>query len=253
MERIFGNTAIYWINLDRSVDRREHMTKQLKGTNNYRIQAIDGTDKNKYPKEYKIINPNPSFSNSLNAVVSSHMKAIFLAKTKQLDNVIIIEDKCHFEYIDLCKHTIQNMIEIMDKQDELWDAVQLSSVRADNKYDDYLKNNFQITKWCINQYGCNYLINKRGIDKMLKLIPTDGEKVFDYTAVTKQPNPELIILGNLNSYSINYPLFYVYWNKSTFNQYYKNDNMIIKNNSLRSLTENKKNVHEFFKKITRKN
>src|SRR5437899_582739 len=100
MERIFGNTAIYWINLDRSPDRRKHMMEQLTGTNNYRIQAIDGTDKNKYPKEYKIINPNPNFSDSLNAVMSSHIKAIKLAKTNQLDNVIIIEDKCHFEYIN---------------------------------------------------------------------------------------------------------------------------------------------------------
>lgn len=248
MERIFGNTSIYWINLDRSSDRRQHMMEQLKGTNNYRIGAIDGIDENKY-LEYKIINPNPKFSPSLNAIVATHMKAIKLAKLNELDYVIIMEDKCHFEHTGLSKYTIQDMIKIMDAQDQSWDIIQLSPVcTANNNYQDYIRNNFRITKWRENQYGCNYLINKRGIDKMLNLIPTDGEKIFDFTTVSRQVDPEKIILGNMNSYAINYPLFYVYWDTSTFDQYYKNDSTYPKQASLLSLKVHKKNVEEFFKK-----
>ncbi|AYV83494.1 MAG: glycosyltransferase family 25 [Hyperionvirus sp.] len=243
MKKIFGNIPIYWINLDSSLDRLEHMGKQLIGTNNYRISAIDGLNEKTFNEKYQIINANPLFSSGFTAVISSHMKAIKLASINNLDYVIIVEDKCNFEYVDNCKHSIEDIIKMINKQDLSWEIILLCPVLDD--YQDYINNGLKIYKKTFNLTGCNYLINKKGINKILNLIPTDGVQLFDYSNVTKAVDPERILFDYLNSYYINYPLFYVYSKKTTFHSYYKGQD---KSFTLAILEKHRKDVMNFFDK-----
>ena len=219
MKKIFGESNIYWINLDVSTDRRNNMLKNLAGLNHTRISAIDGLDDIKFKTKYNVIS-NPLFSSALNAVSCSHIKAIKIAHDKNLPHVIILEDKCHFDYIEYFEHSIKDIIAMTEKQDSTWELIQLSSVPLYDNLIDAKNNGFQVKKRPDNYFGLNYLINYNGMKKILNLIPTNGKNTFDFSTVINLINPEDIMYKNLNCYILNTPILYVYSEKSTFPYYF---------------------------------
>ena len=93
---IESNVMIYWINLDRSSDRREKMKKMLEtiDISNQRISAIDG----KNEKMYDIINTNNYDStDSEYGCLMSHLEAIRIFKDSTHNIALILEDDCTLE------------------------------------------------------------------------------------------------------------------------------------------------------------
>lgn len=96
---------VYYINLDRRSDRREHMDKQLRkfGLSANRVAAVDGKNVQWKP-EYGVISN--YWNNGAFAYCLSYRVAIVDAMKKGYDNVLILDDDCVFQ---------DNMWEILEK------------------------------------------------------------------------------------------------------------------------------------------
>lgn len=222
MEAVFCSTPIYWINLETSRDRRQAMLENLKGTNNLRIEAVDGRNNDVYYKKYKVLNPNTNFSNALNSVLCSHIRAIKKAYDNSLENVIIIEDSCHFDKLKF-PHTINQVLDLVNKVDPDFDAIQLLSRNPPSVFtdqSDYIKKGLQAYKRDSFFDGLFYLINRKGMAKLLNLVPTDGDTFFDLKNISSSHSLEDMIYNNINTYMINMPMFYKYTVTATFPYYY---------------------------------
>jgi len=248
MNRVFGDIAIYWINLASSTDRAAHMTNQLENTNHTRIDAIDGTDSKTFKSQFTIVNPRKAFSTALIAVLCSHVKAIKMAYDNKLPYVIVLEDKCHFEYINYFKHTVIEIIDLVAKKDINWELVQLFSVPIYENLSDYKTNGLQVHKRVVAYNSLNYLINYKGMEKILSTIPTDAIQYFDMTQVQKYPAFESSIYDSANTYIINFPLFYTYAEKSTFEKYLNRKNQSKEANNLIQL-EVKRKLHDYYSSL----
>lgn len=100
-------SSIYYINMDRSVDRREHMEKQLSNETNTipytRLEAIDGETHPLTPKERRMLrranfmhnNPNTKAKNGCMGCVLSHMKLLDVIQESGLGEhecALVLED-----------------------------------------------------------------------------------------------------------------------------------------------------------------
>lgn len=225
INNIFDQIPIFWINLDASVGRCLEMRKQLNGFNiNKRIQAIDGRNQEQFNKNYKIINYTSIFSTSIIAVICSHIKAIKTGYDLNYDIICVLEDDAKFDLIKYYPFTLKDIIKRTDKD---WDAIQLY-VGDTDKLKSYLDSSLKgkklkITKRIGFHSGTAYIINRKGMEKILNSLDTDGEKYFDFKNI-KIPSVECYIFKNLNSYILNFPFIYYFSNSSTIDIYLKKKN-----------------------------
>ena len=99
--------GVYWINMDRSTERRENMLKVLKdsvfeGIPKYRVKAIDGNDVKKEEIETKFENVDEKQSVNYYCCFLSHIKAMrqFLKSSHSI--ALILEDDISLEYKPYC-------------------------------------------------------------------------------------------------------------------------------------------------------
>lgn len=220
MKRVFGEIAIYWINLDKSIDRKINMERELQNTNNKRITAIDGTHQESFSCYSIVGTPNNLWTTPLISCACSHLKAIRTAYDDKLTHVIILEDKCHFTYIDYIQKTIDEMIQETTIKYPDWEIIQLHCVPIpDQRFKSYQINGLIAEKRTSERaYGLNYLINKSGMEKIIsKFKPTNNS--FYFSPDCDYINPEELIYSSCNTYILNFPLLYVYSPVSTFDFY----------------------------------
>lgn len=193
----FSNSQIplFYINLDRSIDKRDKMENQLKQYfNNYqRVSAVDGSKlnpniyNNKINKhisynlknfEGTIRRGNPS---SVIGCLLSHIKTILLINEKDYDYAVVLEDDMDFQYYPKWNTTIETII---NEAPNDWDIIKLFSLNESklNEDVDLFKKEIKYRKlpqsdieseWST---GC-YIINKRGISKILKDIKNNEFKI----------------------------------------------------------------------------
>ena len=99
---------IVWINLDRSIERKNNMKKifeQIK-IKNTRITAIDG----KNTDVLKLINLETKLSNYEIACTLSHLKAIMYLSQLNGDYFMVCEDDINFNYINFFDETLKDII-----------------------------------------------------------------------------------------------------------------------------------------------
>ena len=236
------NIPVFYINLDRSKDRKIRLEKQLsKYFSNYnRISGIDGNNlkPNIFKNSFDDINYDfTDFKNwdkrakpeSVIGTLLSHMKAIRQINKLNYDYAIIMEDDLDFKYKNKWNISIQ---EIMNNAPSDWQLIKLTP--GMNKLDNNIKlYNNKITyrkllkeEWCM---GC-YIINKKFIKKTLNYIQNNKFKI------NKEKNPNLasdyFLLDNIKGYEFTKPLFCFYEDKSLIDDYSTSDkkiNEIIKN------------------------
>ena len=157
-----GIDIIYWINLDRSVDRRDKMIDMLKHipVKNERIIATDGKN---ISHEKLLSNFNRSnneatideYSALLYSCTLSHLTAINIFSNTNYKYALILEDDATLEYVDYWDKKISD---IMKEAPNDWELLLLNYMGSPLK-DDYLLVDKNIT--CAQAYIINIDAAKR--------------------------------------------------------------------------------------------
>lgn len=160
------NIPIYWINLNRSTDRKTNFIKQLetyKITNETRIEGIDGNDINF--ESYK----NNTIKNLTRyelCCTLSHLKAIKCAKENGDKMALIMEDDCNFDYVKYQNKTINEISENLNVADPNWGILQLTMCNRSDHNIRISNATEHIEKGYRNCTTC-YLINEHGMSDLL--------------------------------------------------------------------------------------
>ena len=150
---------VYYINLDRSIERNRNMVDQLSKYNiNYkRISGIDGKKLSNLYKGSYYFNLYNLKAGELGCLLS-HLKAILQAYKDGLSEVVIMEDDTSLELMPLWKYSLPECIEPLQN----WNIIQLYN--SNEKFDISF---IPTTSTC---YGTVvYLINRKGMETILNL------------------------------------------------------------------------------------
>ena len=161
---------ILYINLDRSLNRREIMEKQLPlVSNNYeRVSAIDGQKLDNLDSGVIngliFTNDYPELTHSELGCTLSHLKAIKTAYDKGYKEALILEDDVLFYLKPLWPESLE---EIVEKAPDDWEIIKIFSGGGKNCNtftQSFVK--FDIEEGC---YGTvSYIINRSGMKKILQ-------------------------------------------------------------------------------------
>jgi GR25 family glycosyltransferase involved in LPS biosynthesis len=215
-----GIDVIYWINLDRSPDRRKRMKKMFKdpafeGKKIIRISAVDG----KSPDIDKVLNANfdgmqpEKFTKVEYACLLSHLNTIKQFSESNNQVALIMEDDTTLEYK---KYWKKSMKEIMNEASSDWEILQLCinshtiprKMYTKQKGDTY----FSTGAYILNQAGAKKILNQYGSKYILNDNIGHSADVYLYLIA--------------NTYVYKYPFFtYTYNERSTIHQdHIKNHN-----------------------------
>ena len=154
---------IYWINLDRSTDRRNNMEKLLSNFNvkNERISAVDGKNIKIDDKYFE--NINKSHSNYEYACLLSHLNTILKFSQSNYNYALICEDDIS---LDFAKYWDKPISQIAKEAPVNWDIIMLFSTF----YTD-VNNDFTLKTINVPIYGTGaYLISKKAALKIINKI-----------------------------------------------------------------------------------
>jgi GR25 family glycosyltransferase involved in LPS biosynthesis len=193
---------IYWINLERSVDRRVKLeqTLNLFPVKNIRYEAIDGlliSDENLYGK----FQTKQFYRRKVEyACLLSHLSVIKLFSESTNNYALILEDDVNLEFLKFWNKPIS---EIVKDAPTDWDIIMLTYMNNSKINDVYTLNKGNI-------YSCAaYIINKSAANKLIKNIyKNDKYQLNDYTqGMLKQHVSDSFIFGELTTYVYKYPYF----------------------------------------------
>lgn len=200
---------IFYINMDKHVERRNYMENQLKkiSTDFHRIKGFNGYEiKNKTEDEVegiKFKNFYPTLSNAEIGCTLSHILAIKEAYKSGKNVAIICEDDIMFDTCSL----VPNVSKIVDDAPKDWEILQLcisgsmdgslARVYKDiPKFPDisYIKREYP--KKYFWSTAC-YLINRKGMEKILDIVCKNTD-IISITPI--KHNPEYPHFGAADSY-----------------------------------------------------
>lgn len=190
--------AVYWINMDRSTERRENMMKVLKdpvfdGMTKHRVVAIDGKQVTKKEIETAFENVDEEQPVKEYCCFLSHIKALRQFSKSSHSIALILEDDISLDYKPYWKETIQDCIR---NAPEGWELLQLCYTIMDNQT---MPTKMYTSSKEKHYYGAvAYVVNKKGVRRFLK------EPLFDKTI--KHLSDHYLFL-KMKTYLYKYPLF----------------------------------------------
>jgi GR25 family glycosyltransferase involved in LPS biosynthesis len=214
---------IYWINLDKSIVRKNNMENILKyiNTRNHRISAIDGkksTDDDIYSR---LIGITKFRTKTEYACLLSHLDTIRIFANSNYENALIFEDDITLEYV---KFWNKSFCKIISDAPHDWDIIMLNYVSSQSLKEIYTLNiNGKISccqAYIINKRSAQYLMNQIYIGNNKYML----NKNFIHTA-------DDYIYSSLITYVYKYPYFtYSIENDSTIHpshlNYHNNSKII---------------------------
>lgn len=206
---------IYWINLDRSLDRRNKMLQIFNEINipNQRIKAIDGKNESNKNIYNRFTNTQLMRSKTEYACLLSHLDTIKTFNNSTYELALILEDDTTLEYAKFWNKSICNIIGDAPAD---WDIIMLNYVTKNP-----LKNIYTFNK--NGNISCcqAYLINKRGSRKLISdILQSDGKYKLNTQFAHTSDN---YIFASLITYVYKYPYFtYPIDNESTIHNWHIN-------------------------------
>lgn len=194
-----GVDIVYWVNLDRSHERRELMETVFsdpvfENTPNQRFPAIDGKTVDVFSYFEPSEKETPRLNNVEYACLISHLEVIRTFSESDYAVALIMEDDMTLEFKDYWKKPINDIIEEAPTD---WEVIQLCYIGqpAVELYD----------AWRFSTGA--YIINKKGAAKLMEL----KEKGTTYD-LKQHPNAPYLhadsfIFSYLKTYCYKYPMF----------------------------------------------
>jgi GR25 family glycosyltransferase involved in LPS biosynthesis len=188
---------IYWINLDRSVERRKNMEQNLKHFNikQKRIQATDAKlTENIYSN---FINDGEFNRTKIEyAVLHSHVKTIEEFSNSPYELALIFEDDISLEYVHLWGKKISDIIKDAPKD---WDIIMLAHIFKYQLNELYTLNRNGKISSCLS-----YIINKNSAKKLINMIKKDNKYILHNNRIHTADD---YIYSLLKTYTYKYPYF----------------------------------------------
>jgi len=196
-----GLDVIYWINLDRSKERREKMLKVLnddvfRDVPKIRVVANDGKTPENVYKKLDDYEKQDSTTDSEYACLLSHMDAIRTFYDSSYNLALILEDDITLEFKKYWKKSIK---QITDEAPDDWDIIMLWHGVSPNGF-----NNEELKKYSGEDGAVSYLVSRNGANKLIKNDYKNGKYNLtnDY-----HHKSDIYIYGKLNTYVYKYPMF----------------------------------------------
>jgi GR25 family glycosyltransferase involved in LPS biosynthesis len=214
---INGIDIIYWINLDRSKDRRvlmENILKNIK-VENKRISASDGKLIPNIQSNFVTSTPKNQ-SVGVYGCLLSHLRSIkeFWGSNKNIG--LVLEDDIGLDFMPFWNKDIKTIISQAPLN---WDIIMLNYTDTNPNNHRYLFN-----RW--NSSICStmaYIINKRGAQKIMSLY-----KNGKWFIPIKDHVADVVIYNSCNTYVYRYPYFTI---NSNINSLLHNDHLKLHNSS----------------------
>jgi GR25 family glycosyltransferase involved in LPS biosynthesis len=205
-----GINVIYWINLDRSTERRNNMENifadgSFDNIEKIRFPAIDGKNENLVDSILDV--PKKSISYVEYACLLSHLEAIHTFLNSDYENALIMEDDVT---LDFKKYWKKDLKEIIDNAPMDWEIIMLTYISNKIPEEEYIFNRneyWSAMAYIINKKGAKRLIENTYIDNKYKIDPSINNESDQY------------IFQKINTYVYKYPYFiYKYGENSTLHQ-----------------------------------
>ena len=197
-----GITAIYWINLDRSEERRLKMERLFldpvfKNIETIRVSALDG----RKPETVfsRISNyRNPKFTDIEYACLLSHLEAIrAFAESKEpgREVAMIMEDDASLDYKPYWREPVDTIISNAPPD---WEVIQLSIISLVTQHPIYTTDKF---------YSClSYIIRRKAAREFIKKVYNSETRQYSLLPSVRHISDHYIY-EELKTYTYKYPLF----------------------------------------------
>ena len=199
---------VYYINMDRSTKRRRFMESQFnifRVPSHTRVQGIPGDSldnlaSGKY-RDLSYINEFSELSHSELGCTLSHLKAIRTAYQENRELSLILEDNAVLSLIPFWETKLSQVASDAPKD---WEIIQLFTMHGKLNGDEIFTRH-DIRK---PRHGLiAYLINRRGMHKILKTIMDRDEKLNIKRRHSPKGTADQFIYALVNTYIMNRPLF----------------------------------------------
>jgi GR25 family glycosyltransferase involved in LPS biosynthesis len=174
-----GIDRIYWINLDRSLDRKKNMEFFLKdlSISNERIVASDGLNDPNILSNF-VLKDGITQKTNIYACMLSHLRAIQTFWESGLETALILEDDTSLSFMKYWNDDIKN---ILSNAPQNWEILMMSYSLGRRASTDPLAKESErinekdfIKQWYIPwKHGmvstAAYIINRNGAEKIMKL------------------------------------------------------------------------------------
>jgi hypothetical protein len=167
---------IIWINLDRSVNRKENMDNILKNIpiQNERFSALDGSMiENINEKYFYCINNEmyPNYTNKEYAVLATHLNVIKQCCSYTNDNIhLIMEDDISLDFI---KYWNKDISTIINECPDDWEIIMLSYFSPNINYKELYN------KWNNQWSAAAYLLNTKKVRNKIELLQKKNDENND--------------------------------------------------------------------------
>jgi GR25 family glycosyltransferase involved in LPS biosynthesis len=214
---INGVDIIYWINLDRSKDRRvfmENILNRIK-VQNKRISASDGKIIPNIASNFITITPKNQTPGVYGCLLS-HLRTIKDFYTSNKNIALVLEDDISLEFMPFWNKDLKTII---GQAPVDWDIIMMH-------YTDYDPNNhrYLFNRWNPSIYSTMaYIINRKGAQKIMNL-----NKNGKWFINTKDHVSDALIYSNCNTVVYRYPYFTI---NSNMESLLHNEHLKIHNSS----------------------
>lgn len=196
-----GVDIIYWINLDRSPDRRTHMENilkepEFKHVKNQRIPAIDGKTANipsffNSEENEKI---NKIQSNTEYGCLLSHLETIRTFSETNYNIALILEDDISLDFKPYWEKSIKEIIEEAPNDWEIIQLCYLFSNILDEKFNEFYPSTL------------GYIINNKGAKKIMNLRENNIYNLKKHSD-TEPRVSDYFIYSYFKTYCYKHPMF----------------------------------------------
>jgi len=197
---------VYYINMDKDVDRREYMESQLPNhfEQYHRIPGFNGKKiKDKYHDTIDGVEFYNEFENSLSEIgcTLSHLLAIKTAYENEDEIACIMEDDVYMNLLNINDESLDEIVKNIHIEWEILKLFHLDSTKLNKEFIPIKKHNFHLFNDNSNTFStvC-YLINRKGMEKILSIMGHNPFYLMKYMGNTC--TADYILYNQVKTYDI---------------------------------------------------